>query len=303
MKRVVSISLGSSSRNKTVESSFFGETFCVERIGVDGSFEKYAAKLDELDGKVDAIGIGGMDVYIWANGRKYAFRDARRMVSRLKQTPWVDGSGLKNTLERETVLRLQRSGVLDFRGSRVLMVAGVDRFGMAEALHEMQADLCLGDLMFAVGIPVPIRKWWVFERAAALILPWIVKVPFKWLYPTGQKQESSTPKWENWYDWADVIAGDFLLIRRFMPGDLQGKTILTNTTTAEDREELMKRGVARLITTTPVIEGRSFGTNVMEAVLVTVAGKRPEEIRPEDYMDMLNRLRWEPNVDHLTPAF
>jgi len=41
---------------------------------------------------------------------------------------------------------------------------------------------------------------------------------------------------------------------------------LTNTTTSENVEELKKRGVSLLITTTPVIEGRSFGTNVLEGV-------------------------------------
>jgi len=59
---------------------------------------------------------------------------------------------------------------------------------------------------------------------------------------------------------ADVIAGDYLYIDKYMPEDLQGKIILTNTTTSENVEELKKRGVSLLITTTPVIEGRSFGT-------------------------------------------
>lgn len=299
MKRVVSVSLGSSSRDKTQEAEFFGETYRIERIGVDGSWEAYIHKLEELDGQVDAIGIGGLDVYLWARGRRYAFREAQSLVKHLRKTPWVDGSGLKNTLERETVCRLQKSGALDFRSRKVLMVAGVDRFGMAEALHEAGADLTMGDLAFAVGLPFFIRRWSSFQVLAALLLPAVVQLPFKMLYPTGEKQDAITPKYGEWYRWADVIAGDFLLIRRYMPEDLSGKTILTNTTRKADRDLLAQRGVARLVTTTPSFGGESFGTNVMEAVLVTAAGKRPEEMTPEAYLEMLERLRWQPTVQNL----
>ncbi|MHB1611436.1 MAG: hypothetical protein ACYCT0_07080, partial [Sulfobacillus sp.] len=50
------------------------------------------------------------------------------------------------------------------------------------------------------------------------------------------------------------------------------KIILTNTTTQEDRESLKNRGVRLVVTTTPVLSGRSFGTNVIEAALVAVSG-------------------------------
>lgn len=299
MKRVVSVSLGSSSRDKSQDAEFFGQEYRIERVGVDGSFPKYIAKLEELDGNVDAIGIGGLDVYLWANGRRYAFREAKALVNHIHTTPWVDGSGLKNTLERETVRRLQESGTVDFRGKNVLMVAGVDRFGMAEALHDAGASLAMGDLMFALGIPIAITRWSQFQLLARILLPIIVQAPFKLLYPTGEKQDSITPKYSKWYEWADVIAGDFLLIRRYMPERLDGKIILTNTTRKADREQLKARGVATLITTTPSFGGESFGTNVMEGVLVTAAGKRPEDMSPELYMEMLGSLNWAPNIDNL----
>ncbi|KUJ90606.1 MAG: hypothetical protein XD37_1142, partial [Thermoanaerobacter thermocopriae] len=36
MKKVVSISIGSSTRNKTAEVEILGEKFVIERIGTDG---------------------------------------------------------------------------------------------------------------------------------------------------------------------------------------------------------------------------------------------------------------------------
>jgi hypothetical protein len=55
--------------------------------------------------------------------------------------------------------------------------------------------------------------------------------------------------------------------------DLSGKTVITNTTTEENIEFLRARGVRVVITTTPRYDGRSFGTNMMEAALTAYAGK------------------------------
>jgi hypothetical protein len=49
--------------------------------------------------------------------------------------------------------------------------------------------------------------------------------------------------------------------------------IVTNTTTPDDVAFLKERGVKYLVTTTPVLDGRSFGTNMFEAALVAAAGK------------------------------
>ena len=98
---------------------------------------------------------------------------------------------------------------------------------------------------------------------------------------------------------ADIIAGDFLFVKKHMIDDLSGKIIITNTTTSEDVEDLRKRGVEYLVTSTPVFEGRSFGTNVLEAVLVAVLKKPVDSITPEDYIKCLNKLGFKPRVEKL----
>lgn len=299
MKRIVSISLGASKRDKTVQCRFFDEDFQIERIGTDGDRERFRQLVATLDGKVDAFGVGGCDIYLYAGNRRYVFREPLALMAGARRTPFVDGSGLKNTLEREAVVWLQEQGVVDFRHSRVLMVSAVDRSGMAEALALRARSIVFGDALFGLGIPLPLRSWATLQRMARLLLPVVVRLPFQWFYPTGEKQERNTPRFTRYFREADVIAGDFHLIRRFMPPDLQGKTILTNTTTEGDVVELARRGVYRLITTTPVFEGRSFGTNVMEAVLITILKRPPEQLTPQDYLDKLKELRWTPQVQTL----
>ena len=295
-KRIVSISLGSSRRNHAVEAEFLGQRFRIERIGTDGDMERAIAMIRELDGKVDAFGMGGIDLYICAGNRRYILRDAKRIARAARQTPIVDGSGLKNTLERKVVQYLAGEAGIPLAGRKVLLVAGVDRFGMAEALVEAGAEVTFGDLIFGLGIPLPLKSLRSLDLAARLLAPIVCQLPFEMLYPTGEKQEQVTPRFSRFYQQAEIIAGDFHFIRRYMPQTLAGQTILTNTVTAEDIDFLRRRGAGRLITTTPELEGRSFGTNVLEGLLVVLAGKPADQITAADYHELLDRIGMKPRI-------
>ena len=298
---VVSVSLGDSSSDKSVTAEFLGREVSIERRGTDGDLNRAVALIRALDGTVDAIGLGGIDLYLIAAGRKFVIRDALRLARAATKTPVVDGSGLKNTLERRTVQWLQEHGVVDFRGKHTLLVSAVDRFGMAEALPALGAQARYGDLIFALGIPIPINSLGALKVLAWTLLPIICRMPFSMVYPTGEKQTKTVSKHNAHFDWADIIAGDFHYIRRYMPERLDGKIIITNTTTEEDMDLFRARGVALVVGTTPEFDGRSFGTNVMEGVIIALQGKRPEAMTPEDYQAALEQLGWEPRVVRFTP--
>jgi hypothetical protein len=296
MKRVVSVSLGSSTRNKTHELDILGQSFRIERIGTDGDLNAFAKMFADLDGKVDALGVGGADIYVVVGEKRYAFRQIQRLISGAKITPVVDGSGLKHTLERETVHRLQREGTVDFKQERVLLVSAVDRFGMAQALIDVGAKTTYGDLLFGLGLPIPVRSYGAVKLLGSLILPIITRLPLKWFYPTGEKQETRAPKFPKVFADATFICGDWHYIRRYAPDDLTGKTILTQTVRKADLDWLKTTGARRVITTTPVMGGETFATNVMEGVVVALLEKRPEQMTEQDYLDTLARLDWAPNV-------
>jgi hypothetical protein len=292
MKRVVSVSLGSSTRDHRALVNFLGEDFDISRVGMDGKLDAAIAKVRELDGSVDAIGLGGIDVYLYAGRHRYALRDGLRLLEAAKVTPIVDGSGLKNTLEREAVRFMQDELSIDLRGRRVLMVSALDRFGMAQALVDAGADVLFGDFIFALDKDMPVRDLREFERMAEKYLPDACKLPFQFFYPTGKKQEKPPePKYPQYYRDAEIIAGDFHFMRQFMPERLDGKIVLTNTVTKENVEELSARGIRMLITTTPDLGGRSFGTNVLEAALLALLGKTWSEVVPADYERVLHELK------------
>jgi hypothetical protein len=300
MKRVVSISIGSSTRNKTAEVEILGEKFVIERIGTDGDLKKAIELIKELDGKVDAFGMGGIDLYLSAGKKRYVIKDALPLKNAAKITPIVDGSGLKNTLERKVIKYIQEKGIVDIKEKKVLMTSVMDRFGMAQAFYEEGARLIIGDLMFALNLPIPLHSLKVVYFLSFIIVPIVVRLPFEMIYPTGDKQlKIDSKKYERFYKEADIIAGDFLFIKKYMPERLDGKIIVTNTVTQEDVEMMKEKGVKMLITTTPNINGRSFGTNVMEGVLVAIAGKKQEEMTPQDYDELLDKIGFEPRIEYL----
>ena len=271
-KSVISISIGSSKRDAK-GSLFLGETeVTLERKGTDGDIKEAARLFQFYDGKVDAMGLGGTDLYLVAGKHRYVFAESEKLIKQVRYTPVLDGSGLKNTLERMAVRYLADKRIIDFTEKSVLLVCAVDRFGMAEALAEQNCKVLFGDIIYGLGCNIPIRSLGALRRWAAVLVPIITRLPVKWMYPTGKKQDSHISRHPEYFINSDIIAGDFLFIKRFMPYRLEGKTVITNTVTATDRQMLKDAGVKTLVTTTPCLQGRSFGTNVLEAAIVAVSG-------------------------------
>jgi hypothetical protein len=298
IKEVVSVSIGSSSRNHEVEIELLGEQFKIRREGYDGDFDKAAARFAELDGKVAAFGMGGIDLYLRADGRKYFFRDAKRLVKNVNTTPVVDGSGLKGPVEGSTIEYLEREHDLRLAGKKVLMTSAVDRWGMAEALQNAGAEQVFGDLFYALDLPIIIKRWGSLKVLVRLLTPLVAQLPFSVLYPTGEKQDETpkvNPTAGRLYNWAEVIAGDWQYVRKYMPPDMRGKWIITNTTTAADVDLCRERGVELLVTSTPRLDGRSFGTNVIEATMVALDGATGE-LSPERYRELLDKVGFKPDV-------
>ncbi len=300
MKRAVSISIGSSKRDKAVEVSLLGETVSIERLGTDGDMEAAALKYKELDGKVDAFGVGGADLGLMVDNKWYPLYSVQPMVRYVKITPVVDGVGLKNTLENKSApfLAAKIGDYIDRMGKKVFVVSGADRWGMTKSFVDAGYACTFGDIMFGLGIPIPLHTAGQLKTLAGILMPVAGRLPFEWVYPTGEKQEQRIPKYQSFYKDATVVAGDCHYVKRHMPDDMQGKVIVTNTTTPQDVALFKQCGVKYLVTTTPVLDGRSFGTNMMEAALVAISGKgRP--LTSAEYDELLARLKFEPQLQEL----
>jgi hypothetical protein len=298
MKRAVSISIGSSKRNKAVEVELLGEKVSIERIGTDGDMEKAAQLYRELDGNVDAFGVGGADLGVMVSDHWYPLYSVQSMVRYIQHTPVVDGTGLKNTLEGRIAAFIDSQIGDKIQDKKAFITLGSDRWGMSMSFVNAGYECIFGDLMFGLGIGIPLRSPKAVMRMARLVMPIAGRLPFHWVYPTGEAQEKRIPKWEKYYHWATVTAGDCHYVKRHMPTRMDGKIIATNTTTPADVEMFRNAGIKYLITSTPVLEGRSFGTNMMEAALIAVADKG-RKLTYDELNQILDQLGLKPQIQEL----
>jgi hypothetical protein len=298
MKRAVSVSIGSSTRDKAVEIKLLGQHIRVERIGTNGDMEAAAGLFRDLDGKVDAFGVGGTDLTLVVDRRTFKLQSVQKLVRHVKVTPYVDGGGLKGTLERQLAPFIDRQFGRELPARRALIASAVDRYGMASSFADSGYECLFGDLMFSLGIPIPLHSLRSVKILAALLIPIVGRLPFEWFYPTGHEQEVRKPKWPRTFEWAWVVAGDALYIKRRMPDSLPGRIIATNTTTPADVAFFRQAGIRAVVSSTPILDGRTFGTNMMEAALVAVAGKgRP--LTHDELRELLAQLKMEPQVQVL----
>ena len=298
MKHIVGISLGSSVRDHAVSVNLMGEECRVERFGTDGDMGRMIDLIKEYDGKVDAFGLGGIDIYISAVDKRYILRDARKIVEAAQQTPIVDGSGLKHILEKRVIEYLVANTDIFKERRKVLLTCAMDRLGMAQALFEAGCDVTLGDFLFVLNVPLPLKSLKSLARLARVVAPVVVRLPFSMVYPTGEQQGENKPRQTRFFLDNEIIAGDFHFIHRYMPPELPGKIVITNTVTKRDIDYLKERGVKTLVATTPEMDGRSFGTNILEAILVSLAGGTGE-LPGEQYDRMLEDLKIRPRIEDL----
>jgi hypothetical protein len=304
MKQVVSVSIGSSKRDHTVELELFGEQFRIWREGTDGDMDDAVRRLKAYDGRVDAFGLGGIDLFLSAAGHDYHLRDGRRFRDAVKSTPILDGTGLKGAVEKDVVRFMAEDLGLELAGKRVMVTSALDRWGLSEGFREAGCEMTYADLLYGLGVPVLIHRYSTLVRVIHVIAPIAVQLPISFLYPAEADHTTEVEtesKHSHLYRDADIVAGDYKWVRKYMPADMTGKWIITNTTTAEDVEFLRSTGAELLITSTPRFQGRTFGTNVIEATMVAVDGAKAA-LAPERYLELLRSTGFTPDVIWLQQA-
>ncbi len=292
----MSISLGSSKRNHQSEIKILDETFLLERIGTDGDANKMRELFEAYDGKVDAFGLGGFDLYLNYKDKRYIFRDAWKVTRVIKKTPLADGSGVKKTLECMAVRSLHEQSIIN-NSMKVLIPSAVSRYYLFDTFKDLGYKVKWGDIPFALGLgKTAFSSTRGMDVLAYTLLPLMVRLPFKWLYPVGKDQDEIVPKFPRLYEDADIFAGDFHYIYRHFPHQAKNKIIITNSITQSEINELKKRGVSLIATVTPHFSGRSFATNVIEALVCAMLEKKPENITIEEFMEIFSRLKFEPAI-------
>ncbi|NTU85303.1 MAG: serine carboxypeptidase [Chloroflexales bacterium] len=304
MKRIVSISLGSSARNYTFTTTVLGRAVEVERIGTNGDTARAAELVRSFDGQVDAIGLGGLTPVFRVGRARYPHHEAIQIAAQARRTPIVDGGVVKSTLERWAVSQAVRKIPGLFHYKKILLTSGIERYQLASAIAQYGGELRFADPLVHLGLPfLPVpRTLEQLELYAATTLPVTALLPYRLLHPVALGQEGYDPRAARLFQWAQVIAGDFAFIRRFAPADLAGKAVVTDDPSPAEIDDLRRRGVTTLVTMTPPLsEARPFvAADVLEAIITAIqeTSSQPGEA---EALDFIAAAGWGATVQDLNP--
>jgi hypothetical protein len=147
-KEIVSISLGPSNRDYEFTARLFDQEIHVWRFGTDGDVRAARELVAQYDGQVHAIGLGAMNLYFKVGARTYTHQEIQQVASAAQSTPVVDGVHLKSTLERWAIAQIAQEHRQILHHRRILVISGLERYGMAQVLSSYTDDLLFGDPMF-----------------------------------------------------------------------------------------------------------------------------------------------------------
>lgn len=301
MREVLVVDLGEGS--EVLELSFRSEEVRLERHGCAGSLDEAASLISAHDGKVDAIALDGLPRNLELGNSVRPYPPVANLAKAASRTPLVDGSGIRSALERWSVTLVDRAEPGIFSQKRILMVPGLNHVGLTHALARRSPSLRFFDPEVFFGLPnLPgVGSQHTLHQTESLVLSRLQGIELSRLVPSsGEEPELETSAR---FRWADVLAGDIQMIRRFAPSSLRHRTVVVPYARPEDVEDLTERGVSILVTLMPSVEpeselaGRSAA--VVEALCVATQVGSLTELSEGKYLNLLAELDWQPGIRYL----
>ena len=193
MKKVLVLHLGDGEEITTV--SFLKQTIEIRRLGTGGDPDRAGAFIATYDGKVDAIALEGFaaQLKLGAESRPHTIGAALKAAT--AHTPIVDGSGVRDGLERWAVMLADRAQPGIFAEKNILMTPGLNHTGLIDELNKHSCTIRYADPFVFFNLPdfplVGGRQ--TLGRAAGLTLDRLYDAPFRRLHPLAGTPQAHRP--------------------------------------------------------------------------------------------------------------
>lgn len=303
MKRIISISLGTSERDYQIRAKFLGQNFHIRRIGTDGDTREIVELLYDWEEQADAIGLSGVKFPSKIGLKRTAEqRDLRiRELSADLRTPVTTGEAFRNVAQGWVARYVQETQKDYFTNARVLVLSGMTDFSVAAVLAEYTDNLQFADPILEHGIPKFLNSLKDMERYARGVHDVLSLSPTKviatslplldeWnkyiLRKAMQKATVIIVPYEGFYEYLDACTLE----------ELGGKTVITSTAYDDRVEFLKKRGVDVIIDATPRILQRVVQVDVLEAMIMAALGKKEGELTGDELLEVISEQRIRPSI-------
>jgi len=303
MKKIVSISLGSSELDSQFKTRFIGENFQVSRIGTDGDTEQAAELIDDWRDKVDAMGLGMVREHYTVGTDHFIRPETRKLEKLAGDTPVTTGARLREIVQEWTV----RSAMLElgniFNNAKILFLSGTLNYRLASILSEYTDNLTFADPVAQFGLPNLLSSLRALELYATgshpilrfesgkELIPSIA--PFKFFNHLMLRRAVKD---------AHVVVAPYEQLAQYGRAELEGKTVITSTVSAERLEELKASGVRLVLDCSIQPFKTTVGLNVVEAMVVAALDKPASDITHDDYLEIFTDLELKPRLLYPIPG-
>jgi predicted amino acid dehydrogenase len=302
MKKVVTVTLGSSKQDFEFKTEFLGQNFSVRRLGADQDTGKAWELMRRQQTTADAIGLGEISDHYHVGLRTVTNKETERLTNVVTRVPVTTGATLRRLLQVRAVRYVQKELGNYFNNNLILFLSGMRNYDMAVALSDYTKNLSFADALFQTGTPVmlgSLEQLELYAKGSELMLNG----------KPGEMLESSLSDFKisraaSAVAKSHVVVGTFAEIKSVgNASNLEGKTLITSAVDDERMAFFTKCKVNLVVDVSPKLFEKVVGINTIEAMILASLEKSPEEVSDDDFDEILTELKILPRLLHPTGKF
>lgn len=302
MKKVVTVTLGSSKQDFEFKTEFLGQSFSVKRMGADNDTGKAWELMRRQQATVDAIGLGEIGDHYQVGLRTVVNKETQRLLNVVTRIPATTGATLRRLLQVRAVRHVQKELGNYFNNNLILFLSGMRNYDMAVALSDYSKNLSFADALFQTGAPAMLTSLEQLELFAK---------GSEWMLSgkSGEMLEASMSGFKgkriaSVAAKSHVIVGTFAEIKAIgNPSNLEGKTLITSAVDDERMAFFTKCKVNLVVDVSPKLFDKVVGVNTIEAMILAALEKGTDEVSDDDFEEILDELKIVPRLLHPTGKF
>lgn len=302
MKKIITVTLGSSKQDFEFKTQFLGQDFHVRRMGADMDTGKAWELMRRQQNNADAIGLGEISDHYQVGLRTIVNNETQRLMNVVTRVPVTTGAHLRRLLQVRAVRYVQKELGQYFNNNLVLFLSGMRNFDMAVALSDYTKNLSFADATFLTGAPTmlgSLEQLELFAKGSEFILSG----------RGGEMLENALSDFKvkrvaSAVAKSHVIVGTFAEIKSVArSGNLEGKTLITSAVDDERMEFFKKHRVNLVVDVSPKLFDKVVGINTIEAMILATIHKPQETVSDDDLDEILDELNITPRLLHPTGKF
>jgi predicted amino acid dehydrogenase len=302
MKKVVTVTLGSSKKDFEFKTTFLGQEFSVKRLGADKDGSKAWELMRRQQANADAIALSDMPDHYHVGLRTVVNKESQRLMQVVTRVPVTTGASLRRLLQVRAIRYVQKELGHYFNNNLVLFLSGMRNYDMAVALSDYTKNLSFADPVFQAGSPVLLGSLDQLELYAKgkELLPDIV--PGNFLKSVLRTVKNKIVA--NAVAKSHVIVGTVREIQAVSTGgNLEGKTLITSAVDDEALAFFTKHKVNLVVDVSPKLFDKVVGISTITAMILASTGKPESELSDHDFEEIINELDIKPRLLHPTGHF